>query len=368
MNYQEKLKLVLEKYQYVGINTFVINHNNIYTSSFGIEDIQTKKILTENTIFRIASISKVIVALGIMKLYEEKKIFITDDISKYLGYTVRNPHFPTTPITIEMIMTQTSSISDGGDQQLGYDGVNGPKIDISLRELLTNKDYQYYLDKTFSRYMPGTHFEYSNFGCGILACIIEKVSGMYFSDFIRKKILLPLEIDGSFRISDIIHQENVASLYDYTEKEFVLDRSLELFKKYEYPKYELGNNFRMAAGGLFISIKDLSKIMIMIMNKGTINKIQIFNKDTIEYMMEVHWQGESDDPSYYKKGLQLHILEIFGQTLYGHFGSAYGLKSFMFFNNEMGIIFMCNGGNFKYLDNGITDIQNDVIKFMLNYK
>jgi len=369
MSYQEQFIKLMKKYSYVGMNSLLIKGGKTYISSDGFMSLEKNQKMTPNTIFRIASVSKVIVALGIMKLYEEKKLKITDDISIHLGYLVRNPKYLDIPITIEMLMTQTSSISDGGDETLGYDGVNGPKIDISLQDLLTNKDYSYYLPSTFSDYAPGTHFEYSNFGCGILACIIERVSNMYFSDYIRKEILLPLDIDGSFRISDIASKDMVASLYEEKDNSFKLIRSYEQFMEYEYPKYALGNNFRMAAGGLFISMLDLSKIMQMLMNKGTAFGKTIFSSDTIEYMMQVHWQGVSDDPSYYKKGLQLNILDNYGQTIYGHFGSAYGLKSYMFFNEKLGMIFLSNGANFKYNDaTGITYTQDDALKFMMSYE
>ncbi len=370
MSYNKEFEKIINKYKYMGIATLINDSNTLYTSFNGFSDIKTSQKINENTIFRIASISKVVVALGIMKLYEEKKIDITEDISKYLGYSVRNPYFPNNKITIEMLMTQTSSISDGEDSVKGYDGVNGPKFEVKLQDLLTNKEYEYYLDRTFRNVLPGSHFEYSNFGCGILACIIEKVSGMYFSDYIREKILLPLNIDASFRISDIVDKNNIASLYDYNSlnNEFVMNRDLNLFLEYEYPKYSLGDNFRMPAGGLFISILGLNKIMTMLMNYGIYENVRLFEPSTIEYMKEIHWEGISDDPQYKKKGLQLLILDGYGETLYGHFGNAYGLRSFMLFGKTRGYIFLCNGAHFTdIVSKGITDIQEDSLLFMVNY-
>lgn len=370
MNYKKQYEELINKYKYVGVASMVRDGNKVYTSCNGYSDLSKLNKITEDSIFRIASISKVIVALGIMKLYEEHKIDIKEDISTYLGYKVRNPYFPNVKITLEMLMTQTSSISDGADEVKGYDGVNGPKIDIKLKDLLTNPDFEYYLDRTFNKVMPGSTFEYSNFGCGILACIIEKVSGMYFSDYIREKILLPLDIDGSYRISDIVHKDRVVALYDYDENndEFVLSRNLEMFLEYEYPKYSLGDNFRMPAGGLFISLNNLGKIMKMMMDYGIYNNTRIFEPSTIEFMKEIHWQGISDDPQYRKKGLQLLILEGYGEPLYGHFGSAYGLKSFMLFGHTRGYIFLCNGAKFGYIkEKGITDIQDDSLNFMVKY-
>ena len=155
----------------------------------------------EDTIYRIASISKVIVALGAMKLVEEGKLDIYEDVSKYLGYTLRNPNHPDKKITLEQIMTQSSSITDGfDDPDKGYDAVNGPSVYVPLKEILTNPDYEYYNPKTFLNAEPGEQWLYSNFGCGILACIIEKVSGKLFTDYIKEVLLDPLEIDGGFRV------------------------------------------------------------------------------------------------------------------------------------------------------------------------
>ncbi len=371
MNYQERFYEISNKYKYIGINTLLIKNNKVYTSCQGVKTLGESELLDKDTIFRIASVSKIIVALGIMKLYEQGKIKITEDISTYLGYKVRNPYYKDIPITLEMLMTQTSSISDGNDEVKGYDGVNGSSAYVKLEDLLVNTNSEYYLDRTFNNVLPGSTWEYSNFGCGILACIIEKVSGVYFSDYIRQEILLPLGLDSSFKASDIIKKDKIASLYEYDKEndKFDLTRNKDMFLKYEYRKFPLGDNYRMAAGGLFISLNDLSIIGSMLSNYGTYKGIHIFNKSTIEYMKEVHWQGTSPDPDYYKKGLQLQILDHYSKKpIYGHFGSAYGQRSFMFFNDEVVMVFITNGADVK--DNperGISDLQHETIELMLGY-
>ena len=65
----------------------------------------------EDTCFRIASITKWVTAIGLMTLYDEGKLDLDKDISTYLGFTVRNPAYPNTPITARMLMTHTSSLS-----------------------------------------------------------------------------------------------------------------------------------------------------------------------------------------------------------------------------------------------------------------
>ena len=364
----EKLLNKLKKYNLVGMNFLYTDKKDIIKQvTLGKMDLEHDLDTKPNTIYRIASISKVIVALGIMKLYDEGKVDIYEDVSKYLGFKLRNPHFPDDKITLEMIMTQTSSLCDGNDDpNVGYDAVNGPHIYVPLKDLLTNPDYKYYSDQTFTNYKPGSHFLYSNLGCGVLACIIEHITGEFYSDYIERVLLKPMGLDASYRPSQIKHKELIASLYDYRDGKFVLDRSKELFLEKEFPIYPLGDNFRGPAGGLFISAIDLSKIMRLLMNDGTFNGFTYVKPSTIQFMKEIHWQGVSDDPSYKKKGLQLNLIDGYTKdTLMGHFGCAYGLRSFMLFNKDFGYISLCNGGH--YIDNAdhMIKLHEDTLKGLI---
>ncbi len=348
--------------QAIGISALICDKKQIIdTYYFGKRSLEENLETTPDTIYRIASISKVVVAIGALMLYDEGRLDIYQDISNYLGYKVRNPYFPDDIITIEMLMTQTSSINDGADHKLGYDGVNGPRFYVELKRLLTDPTYEYYTSKTFLKMHPGSTFCYSNFGCGILACIIEKVSGMYFTDFIKERLLDPLHLDAGFRSDDIKKIDKIASLYD----ENILQRDANMFLKNVFPRYPLGDNFRGPAGGLFISAQDLSKITRMLMNKGVYEGKRYLKEETILNMEKIHWKTLYPDGLYTQKGLQLLILDDYGPRLYGHTGSAYGLKSFMFFNDEYGYIFLCNGSNFKMARDGFTIIQESFLKQML---
>ena len=363
----------MNKYKYSGVNMLLFIKDEILEStSLGYASIENKTPLALDNIFRIASISKVVVALAIMKLVEEGKIDVEEDISKYLGYKVRNPHFPDDVIKVKYVMTQTSSISDANQKDKGYDGVNGPSMHVSLQDLLTNENYEYYTPKTYLNHKPGTYFEYSNFGCGILACIVEKVTGKYFTDYIREVVLLPLGLDASFRADDINNPDKIASLYYFEYDPPKLSRDKDMFMRYVFPRYPLGDNFRGPAGGLFISALDLMKIAQMLMNKGTYNGIQIFKKETVELMEKEAWRGiAEDDGSYKAKGLQLHLLELDfwpykGEMgLKGHFGFAYGAMTFMFYTKDFGMIFFCSGTNSNTRTDGIRTMEYDAFEEIL---
>ena len=367
MNFNEKYNKFISKYEMVGSSVIVADNKNIIASAaFGKQSIENNTETTLNTIYRIASISKVIVAIAVLILADEGKINIDEDISKYLGFKVRNPHFPDDIITVKMLMTQSSSICDWGNGTGGYGSVNQVDDEVMLEDILTNPYSKYYNPNTFMNYKPGTYWRYSNFGCGILACIIEKVSGKFFNDFIKERLLLPLDIKSGFRLEDLAYPENLASHYLYDSGNFILYRDFERFSKVQCLKYKLGNNFRGVAGGLYISSLDLLKIMQMLMNKGVYQGKRILKENTVIEMEKPHWNGKTEDPTYYKKGLQMIILDEFSKTpLKGHFGNAYGLRSFMLYNNNMGYIFLCNGANFITDEEHMTILQRELIEFLV---
>lgn len=357
-DFKKDYKKFIAKYNMVGSNVLVcdnLGHYDKCATGFSSLEKQTKSV--SNNIYRIASISKVVVAIGLLRLYDQGLVDIDEDVSKYLGFIVRNPFFPTSKITLRMIMSQSSSICDNV-----YDESNSTDDYIPLATVLSNDDS--YLNQE-----PGKEFKYSNLGCGILACVIEKITNTYFPTYIVEKVLKPLGINSGFRLEDLKYPERLVSHYLYNPKTtgFTLYRDYDLFKKVQCLKYPLGDNYRGVAGGLYISSLDLYKIMQLLMNKGIYKDIRILKEETVEEMEKVQWEGTCSDPTYKKKGLQLIIMDEFTiSPLYGHFGNAYGLRSFMLYNENGGMIFLCNGANYLNDVEHMTVLQKDIIEFLVS--
>ena len=367
--YLKEYNEFINQFEMVGSNVLFLRKDGyVETVSTGYASLENNILSHPNSIYRIASISKVIVAVGLLKLYEKGLVDLDEDVSKYLGFKVRNPKYEEQKITLRMILTQTSSIIDDGicDNGIykGYDGSNCTDDFIKLEELLTKGSKHFY--KGYSDHAPGSEFIYSNLGCGILACVCEKITNKYFPDYIIECLLNPLDIKSGFRLENISYPENLVGHYLYENNQFKLYRDYESFKKVQCLKYPLGENYRGVAGGLYISSIDLSKIMSMLMNKGIYNNIRILEEKTVKEMETVWWEGLPSDPTYRKKGLQMIILDQFTNLpLKGHFGNAYGLRSFMLYNDNGGIIFLCNGANFINDVEHMTILQEKVIKFLV---
>lgn len=370
--FTEKFQKICQDAKLVGANIVVVTDDKIIDKDhYGMASLEKNKKTDSKTIYRIASISKTVGAIGLMQLYEEGKIDLEEDISTYFGFKIRNPKFKDVKITPKMLMLQTSSITDGFDDEemdndeiiAGYNGVNGTNLDISLQTLLVPNDSIYYTDLTYSDYAPGTNFIYSNFGCGLMACLIEIASGEYYVDYMKNHVFLPLGIDASFRAKDIIRKENIADVYVPDGKGgYRRTRSSEQFIDGGYKNFPLGANFRGPAGGLFIDMDDLSKIMRMFINRGIVDNVRILKKETVDFMYQIHWFGYGEGNDYRAKGLQMKVMNNFedqGIVFRGHTGGAYGVRSYMYYNEKykFGVCFITNGGYYESIPNeGIVDV------------
>lgn len=357
-NLETEIQEIVDKLNVVGLSISVIENNKIsYSQGFGYADID-KNIKTDtNTIYRIASISKSITASAIMKLYEEGKFKLDDDINDYLnGFEVRNPNFPDEKIIFRMLLTHTSSIIDGDTYSTIYD------------------------IQDFGDYKPGDQFEYSNYGYNLLATLIEQISNQDFEDFVQENIFKPLNMKASFNPNKFEDVDNIAVLYGIDEDGNYYER-LNDKKRIEDNivisstvrdkdgKIPLGNAFKyFPTGGLRTSPNELAKFMIMLSNKGLYNGTRVLKKDTVELMEQIHWYGDALNGLYKCKGLGLHITDdlIEGSRLIGHTGEAYGLLSNMFYdeNRKFGYIMMLNGNNYKFGDDGFTKVEKEIAKII----
>ena len=131
-----------------------------------------KKPVTADTLFRTASIAKMVTALLVMRLQTKGMLSVQQDVSELLGYEVRNPHCPKAPITLGMLLSHTSSMVDS---QAYFASFANPK---PLTELLREPD-------AFLQGIPGMHFRYSNLAAGMIGCMLEKRFDMSFETLMQ---------------------------------------------------------------------------------------------------------------------------------------------------------------------------------------
>lgn len=353
----------MRKEKIVGISAaFVIGNRVAWANGYGWADLERGELTTPDTIYRIASVSKTITATALMQLWERGLFGLDDDISNYLGYRVRNPHYPNDKITFKMLLTHTSSILDFGGYNAALNSPNPPL----LRDLLLPGGTAY-SSSTWGSYRPGTKFSYSNFGVGIIGALVEMISGEHFDQYAINHIFRPLGMDASYVLADIVHINNVAVLYHtsgnsmFTPACDYLQGRRPQRKAYTLP---LGNYYIGPAGAVRTSVMDLAKFMIAHMNGGVYDGVRILKKETADLMHQFQWYGSGLEGFYKQMGLMFHITDsLAGRRLTGHAGEACGLLSDMYFDldENVGVIFMTNGGYYQFLSNGFSNIEEAVI-------
>lgn len=361
---ESKLDSIFQVHDLMGVSVqFTFNDSLVlnYTNGVANQTLQTN--INDSTYFRIASVSKTFVAAAIMKLQEQSLLNISDDISTILGYTLRNPKYPSVIITPKMLMNHSSSIQDGfGYSSFSSNSYQNPGAS-SIEELLspTGSDY----DSTCWRSEPpGSYFKYSNLNFGVLATVIEKASGLRFDEYIRINLLQPLGIKGDFNIWEIDDTTNIAALYRKPGVNWIPqndDYSSGMGSQPDFTNYIPGTNGLIFSpqGGLRINSKDLTKWMLVLSNLGEYNGVRILD-DTSVYRMRFPYYcfscTNSGDPMggfFNSYGLGLHLTTaVAGQDLIftniemmGHPGEAYGLLSDLYFDPKglFGLIFITNG-------------------------
>jgi CubicO group peptidase (beta-lactamase class C family) len=148
-------------------------------------DGATVRALSADTPVRIASISKVAVALALHRLAEAGRIALDDEASAHLGWTLRNPAHPQKPVTIRQMMRHESSLSDAG----GYAFVLGERLQDRIGP------------ESWSRAAPGTAFDYANLNQAILGQLIEQVTGKRFDVAMQELVFAPLQLEACYNWS-----------------------------------------------------------------------------------------------------------------------------------------------------------------------
>lgn len=354
---------IRQQYNLMGISVVTIcNGAPGDTCHAGIRDYTRGLPVNDSTMYRIASISKLVTAMGLMKLYDAGEFNLDDDVGTYLGYTFRNPYFPNVPVTFRMLLSHTSGIQDGSGYSsfLGatYNNSNPP----SIASLFVSGG-SYYTSDMWMNKSPGTYFTYSNANYGVIASLLEKISNQRFDVYMKNEILNPLGIAGSFNINDIANINNVAVLYRKSGSNW--SPQADNFQgtaptPVNLSSYTPGTNGFIFGpqGGLRISPSDLARLMMMLLNDGMYNGISVLNSSTVTLMQSPAWTyNGSNGDNYYglfrSWGLGMHIttLTAGGDIVYpatvmiGHPGEAYGLISDFYFDpvHKNGIVFMTNG-------------------------
>jgi len=209
-------------------------------SEFGISK---GKPVNGDSVFGVASLSKWVTAVGVMKLVESGRIELDKPVSSYLTqWTLPQSDFNNDEVTIRRLLSHTAGITDG----LGHNGFKTrAEIQPLIEHLSQAKDADEGVDgRVHVGIKPGSQFEYSGGSYNLLQLIIEEVTNMSFESYMSEAVFNPLGMD-----STTYKQEDVKQLAEYFGGEN---------NTRAYPFYT-----SLAATGLYSSANDLAKFVSM---------------------------------------------------------------------------------------------------------
>ncbi|MDB4293421.1 beta-lactamase family protein [Maribacter sp.] len=322
----------------------VTKDSTLYQNSFGYADVVSKKPFTNNIVQNIGSISKTLIGVSLMKLVDQGKLKLDDPINKYLPFSANHPNFPKTPITIRHLATHSSGIKDtpsNYDLKSYYLDSNLQKTEIStkgftleekifLKKTKTNNRIplgiylqkvldikgEWYSDKSYYDFEPGSIYEYTNLGAALAAYIVELVSKMSYAEFTKQEIINPLSMQSTGWYYKDVDMNRFATRYMGKKNAIV-------------PFYEISS---YPDGGLKTTSTDLG-LFLQEMLKGYTGESDLLSKASFEVLFQNHLSVPDGE----RNGI---FWDVFGETGtgdIGHSGIDPGVYCFMYFNPVTGI-------------------------------
>ena len=323
---------------------------------------------TPDTLFRIASVSKMMTTLALMRLVEQNKLQLDQDVGIYLGFSLRNPHYPRQAITLRSLLSHTSSLRDAGGYFWG--------AERSLRDVFTAGGNIMWANNA----APGQYFSYANLNWGVIGTVMEQVTGERFDRLMRRLLLAPMGLRGGYNPAEFSPAErhDMATLYRkrpvdsetwQPDGPWIAQADNVHVQAPVQPAgidtYVIGSNATIFSptGGLRISAGDMGKLMQMLLSGGRYQGQQLLQPASIALMFTRQWQlaadgnnGDSDHGLFRAWGLGNQQFNPDGEqgnglaagaafSAVGHLGDAYGLRSgfVLDFANKNGMIYLIGG-------------------------
>lgn len=291
-----------------------------------------ESLVAADTIFRVASISKIFGAAAALRLVRQGKLTLDDPVSDVFGFSTGRP------ITLRQLITHTAALNDVPLYDVAIDAGKFPVLEEVLKG-------------SFFPYDPGTKFHYSNLGAGVVGMLVEAASGMLFDDFIRQEFFTPYAIDASFHPQRIAHQERMANCYRVPGRALAYDaQAIAKQPMDEEPNPSL--HYFMPAGKLMISAG------------GLVTALRNLWRDDQDLFVRQDHIGSVRCDAMRGLGVAYMPQHVFAQdrSFWGHQGMAYGAlcQAWISPEDETIVVLLTNGIKMRAIGPMYTAAQSGI--------
>lgn len=326
----------MKNYNVPGISIAVIKDFKLAgVKVYGVKEAEKKALPTVETLFQAASISKLVNAIGIMKLVEAGQLDLDQNINEILKdwQVPASSEHPDAVITTRMLLTHSAGLSAHG-----FGGYKSPEglpttVDILNKAKGVTSDQVKIINK------PGEAFKYSGGGTTITQLLIEELSGKSYPEYMQQAVLKPLGMTLSFySVNQAGRESQLATAHFANGK--------PLKNKYQhYPE--------SAAAGLWTNPTDLSKVMIDLMMAFNGKKDRLLTPEMAKAML-VPTEGSGNC------ALGLFLNEKNGHLYFEHGGSNEGFKANFIgsASDGFGAVIMHNGEQYDLISEVMNAVAN----------
>ena len=328
----------------------------IHSKGYGVTAIENPQPVNEHTVFAIASNSKAFTASALAILVDDGLLEWTDKVVDHIPEFRMYDPYVTANFNIQDLLTHRSGLGLGaGDLMFFPDGA-----DFTMEDVLQSFQYQ----KPVSAFR--TKYDYDNLLYLVAGEVVARVSGTTWADFVRHRIMEPLGMEDSAPVFQQLRQENnIALPHDVQSGQLV---QLETYTK---PNASLG-----AAGGIYASVSDLSRWMMMNLNRGRLSpesEDRILSEESYHELWRPHTNiGFDIAPTgiyrthFFGYGLGWGIRDRAGKVCVEHTGGLPGMlsRTVLVPGLDLGIVVLTNtapGGHaYHSISQSILDAYLDV--------
>ncbi|MFN3819492.1 serine hydrolase domain-containing protein [Blastomonas sp.] len=277
---------------------------------------------------RVASISKLAVGVAVMRLVDKAALDLDRDVSLYLGWRLVHPQFPTQKITLRLLLSHQSGLTDAAGYFI--------PLDAKLADLVGKPE------AWDAAHAPGAYFRYANVNYPVIAAVMEAATGRRFDRIMTEEVFDPLAIPACYNWSGCKTgaAKNAITLYrpdgsvardDWVKEPDQCPYLAASDGHCNLDAYLPGQNGSAFApqGGLRISAGGLARLGQMLLNGGD----GLLSPESFAELIRAQWRfdgtnGEDDDGYFTAFGLGIHRIEQpDGRVWIGHPGEAYGLRA-----------------------------------------
>lgn len=220
-DFEQAMDQHVEAAKFAGTSVMVFKRGEVvFSKHYGFANIEQQRVADDNTLYQIASVSKLVTATAVMRLYDQGRIDLDDDINAYLPFVFRHPDYPDTAVTFRMLLTHSAGI---GDRLLPT--FNEFTIGRSIDTELALGDYlkAHFVPSAdndqgrefFNDAKPGTQQRYSNLGFSLLGYLVEQITQQPFDQFCQEAIFDPLGMTQTKWFNRDVDQSLLAMPYGY---------------------------------------------------------------------------------------------------------------------------------------------------------